>query len=113
MMGRVRPIGITVLLLSFPAAIVALLFSDPWTFTNIQGAFLVIVTAPFQSAWLQVRSTGPLRRAMLLLLFVALPVLLLPAYAARPKTGTGLLTVVGAVLWIVSGFLMLALREAD
>ncbi len=101
------------LLLVIPAALVALVFSDPRTLSNIQRDFFVVLTGPLQFAWLHVRSTGPVRRSILLILFVVLPVLLLPAYVVTPKKRTCALTIVGVVLWVMSGFLMLALRYVD
>jgi hypothetical protein len=103
------PVGLIML----PGLIIAFLFSEPRTFSNITEAFLLILTAPWQDAWFLVRSTGPFRRALLLLLFVALPVLFLPVYTVRPSKVTGIVTAIGAVLWVVSGLFMLVLRYID
>jgi hypothetical protein len=111
--SRPRRIALSALLIVMPAAVMASVFSDPRTPETILSVCFLIVTAPFQSAWWFVRSTGPVRRTIILFLFVVLPVVLLPAYAARPKTTACVATLVGAVLWLVSGFLMVALRSVD
>ena len=111
--GWVRRIRVPLLSLAIGAAVLALVFSEPRTFSNILDGFFMVLAAPFQSAWLRVRSTGPVRRTMLLVAFVALPVILLPMYAIRAKKSTWILTAVGVLLWLTSGFLMLALRADD
>ncbi len=100
-------------ILMLVSVILAVIFSEPRTFSNIAEAFWLILAAPFQPAWLLVRSTGPLRRTVLLFLFVVLPIMLLPAYAVRPTRMTRIMTGIGLILWACSGFLMLALRYID
>lgn len=109
----VKRVAVPGLLVVLPAAAIAFAVADPLTLTGVLQDFGVAATAPFQRAWLLVRSTGQVRRGAILLLFVVLPVVLLPAYALRPRTGTALLTVLGAVLWLMSGMLMIALRYVD
>lgn len=91
----------------------AVVFSDPRSAGEIGHNLLVAISAPFNPAWARVRSTGPVRRAALLVLFVALPVLLAPAHVARPGRSARALTALGIFLWGLSGFLMLSLRYVD
>ncbi len=109
----VQRVGVPIALVVVPAAVLALVAADPMTPTGVVQNFGIVATAPLQPAWLLVRSTGQVRRIALLVAFVIFPVLLLPAYTVKPRTATALLTALGAVLWLVSGMLMVALRSVN
>ncbi|MEQ1908340.1 MAG: hypothetical protein ABMA15_05930 [Vicinamibacterales bacterium] len=111
--SRVRRAGTTAAGIMVLAAIVALVFAEPSTPRHIGYEFLVVATGPLQFQWAQVRSTGPVRRTIVLLLFVAMPIVLVPAYSLRPRKTTRALTAVGVLLWTISGFLMMALHYVD
>jgi hypothetical protein len=98
----VKRVGVSLFLLLIPIAIAAIVFGEPRTLPAIAHAFAVFATGPINSAWLRVTSTGPLRRAVLLLLFVALPIVLFPAYLVRGTKRALALTILGALLWLVS-----------
>jgi hypothetical protein len=88
--------------LIFPITILAFLIPGPRLLQNIAHAFFLGLTAPFSPHWLLAAFTGPVRHAVLVILFVVLPVLLFPAYIIRPQRSTAILTGIGIVLWVLS-----------
>ncbi len=91
----------------------AVSFHHAPTVEIVVEAMVVLLTAPVRSLWYLPNARGPIPPPLLIVLFSLLPLVLLPAYLFKPRTATCLLTIVGAVLWIVSGGLMLAILFLD
>jgi hypothetical protein len=94
------------------SVVIGYTFSPSGNLYYILDSMKSVLTAPVLNLSQIPRSHGP-PKALLYLFFCVLPVILLPAYAMKPKRFTYGLTIAGAVLWGASGFIFLALRYAD